>query len=291
MYLNFLTVGSCPGEAASCSSYSFLSLLVTHGVPDGKDRGYCDPVRDGEFRDEKLVPLYDADFPWSREDDFFLSVVNETPSSHVLDLGCGTGRLALGMSAAGHVVTGIDPAAASIACARRKPGADAVTWVVGTSQSAPADSFDVAVMTSHVAQFMVPDGEWSDALADLRRALVPGGRLIFDSRDPAYRAWEEWTPTESIHTVVLPDHTAVTAWNEVTSVDAGVVDFTLHYRFPDGRELLSSSSLRFRAEGRIRSSLQEQGFLVENIYGGWQRESVGSGDGEYIVVARRAGLY
>ncbi len=246
-------------------------------------------MRDGEFNDENLVPLYDAAFPWSREDDFFLSMVNETPGARVLDLGCGTGRLALGLSAAGHRVTGIDPASASINAARRKPGADTVTWVVGKSRAAPPGAFDVALMTSHVAQFMVTDIEWSDALADLRRSILPGGRLIFDSRDSSYRAWEEWDTAGLPYTVVVPGGPAVAVWNEVTSVEAGAVDFTLHYRFPDGRELLSSSTLRFRSEAEIRSSLHEHGFIVENIFGGWKREPVGSGDGEFIVVARREG--
>jgi ubiquinone/menaquinone biosynthesis C-methylase UbiE len=247
-------------------------------------------VRDGEFNDPSLVPLYDAAFPWSRADDFFVAAVNETPAARVLDLGCGTGRLALGLSAAGHVVTGIDPASASIAAARRKPGADAVTWVVGTSRAAPAESFDVAVMTSHVAQFMVTDREWSDALADLRRALVAGGRLIFDSRDPAYRAWEAWNPDDSLRTVDLPVGSSVRIWNEGTSVHGDVVDFTLHYRFPEGGELLSSSTLRFRSEEGIRSSLREQGFVIEYIFGGREREAVGAGDGEFIVVTRASEL-
>jgi len=265
-------------------------ILVPHpfvtNVSGDRRGGYSGGVRDGEFNDPSLVPLYDVAFPWSRADDFFVAAVNETPAARVLDLGCGTGRLALGLSAAGHVVTGIDPASASIDVARRKPGADAVTWAVGTSRAAPAESFDVAVMSSHVAQFLVADHEWAAALADLRRALVPGGRLIFDSRDPAYRAWEAWNPLDSLRMVDQPDGSAVRVWNEGTSVDGDVVDFTLHYRFPDGRELLSSSTLRFRSEKEIRSSLHEQHFAVEHIFGGWKREPVGAGEGEFIVAAR-----
>jgi trans-aconitate methyltransferase len=45
-----------------------------------------------EFNDPALVMVYDAAFGWSRADDFFLSVVNETPAARVVDLGCGTGR-------------------------------------------------------------------------------------------------------------------------------------------------------------------------------------------------------
>jgi ubiquinone/menaquinone biosynthesis C-methylase UbiE len=152
---------------------------------EGNCTGYCDHVHNGEFNDENLVAVYDAEFRWSREDDFFLSLVNETPAARVLDLGCGTGRLALGLSDAGHSVIGIDPAPASIEAARRKLGSREVEWIVGEAEAAPSWSADVAIMTSHVAQFIIGDSEWSLALANLRRALVPDGRLIFDSRDRA----------------------------------------------------------------------------------------------------------
>lgn len=243
-------------------------------------------MRNGEFEDARLVPVYDADFRWSREDDFFLNLVNERPGSRVLDLGCGTGRLTVGIAAAGHTVMGIDPAEASIAAAVRKPGAEAVRWMVGTSSSAPKGSFDVALMTSHVAQFMVDDDAWASCLVDLRGALVAGGRLIFDSRDPDARGWEAWNPAQSRHRVRLEDGVEVWVWNDVTAVTGNIVDFTLHYEFPDGQELLSSSALRFRDARELGESLRAHGFDVDTIYGGWKGETVGAGDGELIVDAR-----
>lgn len=243
-------------------------------------------MRNAEFRDRRLVPVYDAECPWSRDDDFFLSVVGETPGARVLDLGCGTGRLALGMAAAGHTVTGVDPARASLEAARAKPGAERVTWIEGTSPVLPDASFDVAVMTSHVAQFLVDDDEWRRTLADLRRALVPGGRLVFDSRDPRAREWERWNPVDSRRRISLPDGRVVAAWTEVTAVQDGAVTFSHHYTFPDGEELLSTATLRFRTQEELCSSLREAGFSVESMYGGWQREPVGMGDGELLVVAR-----
>lgn len=240
----------------------------------------------GEFRDPRLIAVYDARYPWSRDDDFFLSVVNETPGARVLDLGCGTGRLALGLAAAGHTVTGVDPAPASLAAARAKPGAEQVTWVEGTSAQLPDAAFDMALMTSHVAQFFTEDTQWKETLADLKRSLVPGGRLAFDSRDPEDRRWQRWNPADSRHRIELPHGSSVTSWTEVTAVREGTVNFIHHYAFPDGEKLISSATLRFRTEAEIRSSLREAGFSTEQVYGGWQREPVGAGDGEFLVIAR-----
>ncbi len=188
---------------------------------------------------------------------------------------CGTGRLALGMAAAGHTVTGMDPARASLEAARVKPGASHVTWIEGTSGALPDRSFDVVVMTSHVAQFFVSDDEWRLTLADLKRALVPRGRLAFDTRDPLARGWERWNPAESRRRVILPDGRVVTVWTEVTAVRDGAVSSAIHNACPEGEELLSTAILRFRPEAEVRSALREAGFTVEQIYGGWHREPVG----------------
>jgi SAM-dependent methyltransferase len=263
-------------------------------------------MRHGEFRDARLAAYYDVAFPWTRDDDFFMSVVNQNGAAWVLDLGCGTGRLALAMTAAGHSVTGIEPARASLDAARAKPGAGQVTWIEGTAADLPRTSFDVAVMTSHVAQFLVGDAEWAAALASLHTALVPGGRLVFDSRDPRDRAWERWNPADSRQRTTMPDGREIEAWTEVTAVQSGavrdsgvqgsgiqgsviqasIVSFTIHYAYPGAGDLVSTADLRFRTEGELRSSLRQAGFTVEQIYGGWSGQPAGAGDGEFLVIAR-----
>jgi 2-polyprenyl-3-methyl-5-hydroxy-6-metoxy-1,4-benzoquinol methylase len=237
-----------------------------------------------EFRDPRLVTLYDAAFPWSHDDDFFLSVVNETSQAQVLDLGCGTGRLGLGMAKAGHTVTGVDPARASLEAARAKPGADRITWLEGTSSILPASSFEVAVMTSHVAQFFVEDDEWARSFADLAHALVPGGRVVFDTRDPSARGWEHWNPADSQRTITLADDQLATMWTEVIDIQDSKITFTHHYSLADGEQLTSTATLRFRTEAEIRFSLRDAGFFIEQIYGGWHREPIGQGDGEFLVI-------
>lgn len=242
-------------------------------------------MRHAEFNDPVLVRVYDAAFGWARDDDFFMSVVSQMPAARVLDLGCGTGRLALAMAAAGHVVTGVDPARASLDAARSKPGADRVRWIEGTSAVLPDAAFDIAVMTSHVAQFFSTDAQWRSVLADLRRAVIPGGRLTFDSRDPRARGWERWNPAHSRREVGLPDGRQVTMITQVDSVAHGVVSYSISYAFSDGTHLLSTGDLRFRTEDELRSALLAAGFGRVQVYGGRNREPAGAGDGELLVIA------
>lgn len=245
-------------------------------------------MQNAEFNDPRLARLYEMLGPWGLSDQFFVDLANEAPNSRVVDLGCGTGQITLKLADAGHEVTGIDPAAASLDLARVKPGAGRVTWIEGSSARAPANTFDLALMTNHVAQFITDDEAWLALLKDLHSALIPGGRLAFDSRDPVARGWERWNPCDTREQLALADGSEVVTWTEVTEVSGELVNFVHHYVFSNtDDELLSQMSLRFRPERTLRTSLEAVGFEIEAIYGGWQRESVGEGNGEFIVIARR----
>ncbi|UXM91853.1 class I SAM-dependent methyltransferase [Paenarthrobacter sp. JL.01a] len=236
----------------------------------------------------QLAALYDAENQWAEDDDFFLGFVNEQANRRVLDLGCGTGRISLAVAAHAHTVVGIDPNPGSLEAASGKTGAEGVTWVEGTSSRIPENTvFDVAIMTAHVAQAIYDDGEWSRTLADVHRALAPGGRLAFDSRDPAARAWQRWTPTETQRRHILPDGTAVETWMDSHRPAAGLVTLTEYRVHDEGSVETETSVLAFRTEAQLRRDLGAAGFTVERILGGWAGESVGSGQGELIAVARK----
>jgi SAM-dependent methyltransferase len=216
-----------------------------------------------------------------------MKLAGETGRVRVLDFGCGTGRLAVALAAAGHHVTGVDPAIASLQAAQMKPGSDRVTWTCGSHEILPSAAFDLIIMNSHVAQFLLTDLEWTNALTRFSQALVPGGRLAFDSRDPDARAWEAWNPVDSREHISLPDGRTVDIWTEPVEVVVDVMTFMIHYRYSDSKEdLLSRNTLRFRSEQAIRSSLHAAGFDVDQIYGGWNGDPLGHQDGEFIVVAR-----
>ncbi|HWS39048.1 MAG TPA: class I SAM-dependent methyltransferase [Actinoplanes sp.] len=239
----------------------------------------------GEYRDPRLVEVHDAERVWGWEHDFFMRVLADRTKQRVLDLGCGTGRLAIAMAGAGHEVTAVDPAAASLDAARRKPGAELVRWIEGSAEAVPAQQFDAAFLAGHVVQHL-SDPEWTATLRVLRDVLVTDGRLIFDGQDPAARPWQDWDRAGTERPILLADGSEVLAWTEAPAPAGGVVPVVHHYRFADGLEMASTATLRLRGEAELRAALRAAGFRVDQVYGGWGREPPGLGfDGELIVIA------
>jgi hypothetical protein len=74
---------------------------------------------------------------------------------------------------------------------------------------------------------------------------------------------------------------------QVTDVRGGIVHVNEHTGFADGAHEVRSETLAFRSETVLRADLAAAGFTAERIYGGWHREPVGRGVGEFVVLARR----
>ena len=216
-------------------------------------------AQDAAFADPRLAPLYDV-FDHDRGDlDVYAAIVDELGARSVLDVGCGTGSFAVLLAAGGVDVVGVDPAAASVNVARAKPGAERVRWLDGTATKLPPLQVDLATMTGNVAQAIVEPDDWSGTLAGIHGALRPGGYLVFETRDPARRAWLEWT-REATHRVVA----GVETWLDLVDVSLPLVSFRATYVFPDGETLASDSTLRFRERNEVEMDLAVHGYeLVE----------------------------
>src|SRR2546422_7839843 len=135
----------------------------------------------------------------------YAAIVEEFAARTVLDVGCGTGTFACLLAAKGIDVVALDPAAASLAIGRAKPGADQVRWIHGEVVALPPLQVDLTTMTGNVAQVFLTDDEWASTLRHVRAALRPGGRLVFETRDPASRAWLEWDRAHSHSRTVIPN--------------------------------------------------------------------------------------
>jgi ubiquinone/menaquinone biosynthesis C-methylase UbiE len=151
-------------------------------------------VADAVFEHPRLVGLYDRLEPDRSDLDVHLAALDEVGARSVLDVGCGTGTFAVLLAARGLEVTGVDPAAGSLAVARSKPGASRVRWVLGDATDLPPLQVDAATMTANVAQAIVEPAAWVGTLRGVHAALRPGGALCFETRDPEQRAWAPWRP-------------------------------------------------------------------------------------------------
>jgi SAM-dependent methyltransferase len=240
-------------------------------------------MADALFEERRLADIYDPLDPDRGDLDAYAALVAEFGARSVLDIGCGTGTFACLLAGRGVDVTGLDPAAASLDVARGKPGADHVRWLHGEATSLPALQVELVTMTGNVAQVFLTDGEWDLVLRRAYAALLPGGHLVFETRDPARKAWLEWTRETSHAHTDIPGMGGVETWVEVTGVDGDLVSFRSVFVFgTDGTVMTSNSTLRFRRREEVADSLTSTGFMLEDV-----RDAPDRPGRELVFVAQR----
>jgi SAM-dependent methyltransferase len=240
-------------------------------------------VADEAFDHPRLAAIYDA-LESDRSDlDLYVAIAAELAATRVLDVGCGTGTFALLLAGRGYEVIGVDPARASLDVAREKPGAERVRWIDGDATRLPPLRVDLVTMTGNVAQAIVDEASWHGTLRGAREALLPGGHLVFETRNPACRAWEEWNRADSYRVTEIAGVGAVESWVDLLEARGPLVSFRWTYVFPEGETLTSDSTLRFRERDEVEDLLVAQGYVVTDV-----RDAPDRTGREFVFLARRA---
>ncbi|UQT60883.1 class I SAM-dependent methyltransferase [Streptomyces durmitorensis] len=240
-------------------------------------------MADEAYENPRLAALYDPLDADRGDLDVYAAVAAELTAYHVLDVGCGTGTFALLLSDRGLRVTGVEPAAASLDVARSKPGSERVRWIHGDATVLPAMRVDLATMTANVAQAIADPETWEGTLRGIHAALRPGGHLVFETRDPARRAWEEWNRAATHRTVAVEGVGDVETWLDVTDVTWPLVTFRSTVVLTEtGETLTSDSTLRFRERDEVTASLTAHGYVVDEV-----RDAPDRPGRELVFFARR----
>jgi ubiquinone/menaquinone biosynthesis C-methylase UbiE len=116
-----------------------------------------------------------------------------------LDIGTGTGEVALRAARAGADVTAVDISESLLDIASGKPGADRVTWEVGDAQALRFEDASFDVVVSCFAVIFAPDQE--AATGGLARVCKPGGRLGLTSwrpEDGPHAIYKRFVPSDSM---------------------------------------------------------------------------------------------
>jgi SAM-dependent methyltransferase len=229
---------------------------------------------------DAIARLYD---PWSRsvvEDVSFYVEEAGRVTPPVVELGVGTGRIAVPVAAAGIRVIGVDSSEGMLGVARERAELAGVSELVdlrvGDLRAPPVDErVELVVCPFRSYLHMQTDADRLAALGAARELLVPGGRLIFDVFRPGpddiaetHGRWLEREP--KIY--------------ERADWDTGTRTLTLSVRGPEGEATMSLAWLSHREWHEL---LERAGFEVEALYGWFDRRPYSSGE-DMVWVARRA---
>ncbi|QNE19193.1 class I SAM-dependent methyltransferase [Kribbella qitaiheensis] len=147
-----------------------------------------------------------------------LRLAGDVSGRRILDAGCGSGPLSVALRDEGAVVAGFDASAAMLDLARERLGDDADVQVADLRAPLPyADAEFDDVVASLVLHYLE---DWTGPLAELRRVVKPGGRLIVAVNHP------------SAYAIVYPeaDYFAVTQYSEDYVMDGQTVWLTFWHR-------------------------------------------------------------
>ncbi len=220
---------------------------------------------------DAIARLYD---PWSAgviEDISFYVDEALAAGGPVVELGVGTGRIAIPTAMTGVPVIGIDSSAGMLSvCGERANEAgvgDLLDLRVGDLRCPPVDE-RVALVTCPFRAYLhlASDEERLEALSAARSLLMPGGRLVFDVFAPSREDIEEthgrWIERER-------------GIDERADWDLEAQTLTLSVR---GTQGASTMTLWWLEPARWHALIAEAGFSVDACYGWFDRRPYAGGE-------------
>ena len=228
---------------------------------------------------DPIARLYD---PWSAsvvEDISFYVDEALGADGTVVELGVGTGRIAIPTAMAGVNVIGVDSSAGMLAVCRERGDEAGVGALLdlrlGDLRRPPVDE-RVQLVTCPFRAFLhlASDEARLQALGAVRGLLEPGGRLVFDVFSPSQEDVEEthgrWIEREP-------------GIDERADWDLDAQTLTLSVR---GEQGASSMTLWWLEPQRWNALLLEAGFDVEACYGWFDRRPYAGGEDTVWIASR-----
>ncbi|HAJ21546.1 MAG TPA: class I SAM-dependent methyltransferase [Rhodospirillaceae bacterium] len=240
------------------------------------------------YTDPRLAQVYDTLNPWAADQQFYTELAGHLPK-RILDMGCGTGLLAVELARRGHTVIGADPAPAMLDIARNRPDGDRVTWCLDDASSLTlTDPVDLIVMSGHAFQVFLNDVDVEAALNNFFTLLTPDGTLAFETRNPACASWRTWTPDISYEEITVDGIGTVAVHNDIVEGSRNRVSYETHFAFPDGTKHMGIGHLRYLEVDEVLAQLNKAGFAQVALYGDWDGNPVADDRPEIIAVARKS---
>jgi SAM-dependent methyltransferase len=213
----------------------------------------------------------------------------------VLELGCGTGLVAIPVAAMGLSVTGVDLAAPMLAHAQAKALRDDVDvrWVqADVRELALPRRFGFVILTGNAFQAFLTKAHQQALMATVRGHLAPEGVFGFDTRNPAGHALrdEPEGPTE-IDYIDLAGRRVLMSSSQRWDEAAQVMHWTTYRRWTsqDGapQERTTRIACRFMSPADIEDLLDAAGLDIVAQYGDWDFSPLRASGERLITLCRR----
>jgi SAM-dependent methyltransferase len=261
-----------------------------------------DPMK--QTAQELYTQIYDRRVPdWPGELEFYRELLASAGSlgKDVLEIACGTGRIALQLAMDGIRVTGLDLSTPMLAEARRKSaGFKNIAWVQGDMKDFDLGRrFGVIIIPGHSFQSMLTPGDQIACLECIRRHLSPGGLLVIhlDHQDFTWLAGllgekgGVFEPSTAV-THPLTGHRIcmANAWTFEPSTQTATVRSKFEALNLEGR-IVETWEMQPRAmhcvfRFEMEHLLLRAGFSVEASYGDFYKNPLSNRSEQMIWVAR-----
>jgi len=227
---------------------------------------------------DPIARLYD---PWSasvQEDIPFYLEEARAAGGPVVELGVGTGRIAVPLAADGIEVIGVDASEGMLEVCREHAALAGVSLDLrlGDLRDPPVDArFRLVLCPFRSLLHMQTGDDRRKALRAVRGLLVPGGRFVFDVFEPSQGDIDE---TDGLWLEREPGIWERADW------DGAARTLTLSVR---DAQTESTMTLAWLSPDEWQTLLVEEGFEIEALYGWFDRSRYAGGE-DFIYLARRA---
>jgi SAM-dependent methyltransferase len=236
---------------------------------------------DGYF-DERIAARYDE----SASDMFDPAVVDPVIDflaelagrGRALELGIGTGRIALPLAQRGVPVHGIELSRAMVERLRAKPGGDEIGVTIGDFATTNVDgTFCVAYLVFNTIMNLTTQAAQVACFRNVARHLEPGGCFVIEVGVPGL---QRLPPGETIRAF----HVSETKWgfDEIDVATQGLTSH--HFEIVDGRVERFSAPYRYVWPSELDLMAELAGLQLRERWSGWKREPFTSESRDHVSV-------
>jgi SAM-dependent methyltransferase len=200
-----------------------------------------------------------------------------------LELGIGTGRIALPLARRGIPVHGIDLSEAMVARLRAKPGAEQIAVTIGDFATTTVEGrFALAYLVFNTIMNLTTQEAQVACFRNVAAHLEPGGCFVIEQRVPELRRLPAGQSVLPWH--MGPDHWVLYSYDVATQAMRG------HYvEFVDGRGEYSTIPFRYVWPAELDLMARLAGMTLRERWAGWRREPFTSDSPKHVSVWEKRG--